>query len=127
MSKTILIVEDHNATRTALRRWLAEVWPQHLILEAASGEEAITIVGASTPHLVLMDVTLPQMNGIETIQHVRAKVPTSQVVILTIHEEDAYRADAMTAGASAFIPKRTMQTELIPTLSALLSGADEGK
>jgi DNA-binding NarL/FixJ family response regulator len=55
------------------------------------------------------------------MRRIKAKVPTAQVVILTIHEDDVYRADTTMAGASAYVPKRTVQRELVPTLKALLS------
>jgi DNA-binding NarL/FixJ family response regulator len=67
-----------------------------------------------------MDIGLTQMNGIEATRHIKAIAPQTQVVMLTIHEDDAYRADASAAGASAYVPKRKMQTELLPALRALL-------
>jgi DNA-binding NarL/FixJ family response regulator len=121
MSPTILIVEDHQAVRNSLRDWLEAVFPQCDVMEAASGEEAVVISRARSPRVVVMDIGLPKMNGIEATRQIKAIVPTAQVVILTIHEEEAYRADAITAGAIAYIPKREMQTELVPTLAALLS------
>jgi DNA-binding NarL/FixJ family response regulator len=120
MPTTILIVEDHDAVRGSLREWLETVFPQCHILEAASGEEAVVMAQANTPRLVVMDIGLPQMSGIEATRRIKVQVPSAQVVMLTIHEDDAYRTDAQAAGASAFVPKRRMQTKLIPTLTALL-------
>jgi len=125
MQPTILIVEDHDAVRRLLREWLETVFPQCRVIEAASGEEAITIAQAESPRVVVMDIGLQQMNGIEATRRIKAAVPSTQVVMLTIHEAEAYRADAAAAGASAYVPKRTMHTELLPTLAALLSGQDE--
>lgn len=125
MKTTILVVEDHDTVRRSLREWLEAVFPQCRVIEAASGEEAITIAQAKLPSVVVMDIGLQQMNGIEATRHIKAAVPTAQIVMLTIHEDEAYRADATTAGASAYVAKRTMQTELLPTLAALLSGQDE--
>ena len=121
MSPTILIVEDHDAMRCALREWLETVFPHCHVIEAANGEEAITIAQAELPKVIIMDVGLPQMNGIEASRRIKAAVPSAQVVVLTIHEDKAYRADAKAAGVSAYVPKRTMQTELVSTLAALLS------
>jgi DNA-binding NarL/FixJ family response regulator len=122
---TILIVEDHDAVRRSLRDWLEAVFPQYGFIEAASGEEAVAIAQAKSPQAVIMDIALPRMNGIEATRRIKATVPTAQVVILTIHEDNAYRADAAAAGASAYVPKRVMQTKLLPTLSALLSTQNE--
>ncbi len=127
MSPTILIVEDHQAVRNSLRDWLEAIFPQCDVVEAASGEEAVVIACARSPRVVVMDIGLPQMNGIEATRQIKAAVPTAQVVILTIYEEEAYRADAVTAGAVAYVPKRVMQTELVPTLAALLSDQKESK
>ena len=121
MSPTILIVEDHGAVRRSLRDWLEAEFPQCDVVEAASGEEAIVTARARPPHVVVMDIGLPKMSGIEATRRIKATLPGTQVVILTIHNDKAYRADAAAAGASAFVPKSAMQTKLIPTLAALLS------
>ena len=121
MPVIILIVEDHDAVRQSLREWLEAVFPQCRVMEATSGEEAVAVAQAMSPHLVVMDIVLPQMDGIEATRRIKASVPAAEVVMLTIHEAEAYRADAAAAGASAYVPKSAMQTELIPTLAALLA------
>ncbi|MFQ6101338.1 MAG: response regulator transcription factor [Anaerolineae bacterium] len=127
MSPTILIVEDHNAMRSALREWLETMFPQCHVVEAASAEEAIAVAQAELPKVIVMDISLPQMNGIEATRHIKASVPTAQVVVLTIHEDEAYRADAKAAGVSIYVPKRTMQTELVPALVKLLSSQGDSE
>ena len=121
MTATILIVEDHDAVRRSLRAWLEVEFPQCRVIEAASGEEAIALIRTESPRLVVMDISLPGMSGIEATRRIKATLPSAQIVMLTIHEDDAHRADATTAGASAYVTKRVMQTELIPTLAALLA------
>ena len=121
MPATILIVEDHDAVRRSLRDWLEVEFPQCRVIEAASGEEAIALIPIESPHLVVMDITLPGMSGIEATRQIKAALPSAQIVMLTVHEGDIYRADATAAGASAYVPKRAMQTELVPTLAALLA------
>jgi DNA-binding NarL/FixJ family response regulator len=120
MQPTILIVEDYEMVRALLHEWLGTAFPDCRFQEAHSGEEAIALASASPPEVVLMDIGLTQMNGIEATRHIKAIAPQTQVVMLTIHEDDAYRADASAAGASAYVPKRKMQTELLPALRALL-------
>ena len=121
MPATILIVEDHDAVRRSLRDWLEVEFPQCRVIGAASGEQAIALIRTESPRLVVMDISLPGMSGIEATRQIKAALPSAQVVMLTIHENDTYRADATAAGASAYVPKRVMQTELIPTLAALLA------
>jgi len=127
MPITILIVEDHEAVRSLLREWLLAAFPQCCVIEATSGEEAIAIAQARSPRVVVMDVDLPGITGIEATRQIKATVPSAQVVILTGHEADVYRASATAAGASAYVPKRTLQTELLPTLAALLSTQEESE
>ena len=125
MAATILIVEDHDAVRRSLRDWLEVEFPQCRVIDAASGEEAIALIRGESPRLVLMDISLPGMSGVEATRQIKAALPSAQVVMLTIHENDTYRADATTAGASAYVTKRVMQTELIPTLAALLKNGQD--
>jgi DNA-binding NarL/FixJ family response regulator len=125
MAATILIVEDHDAVRRSLREWLEAVFPQCRVMEATSGEEAVAMAQVTSPRVVVMDIVLPQMDGIEATRRIKADMPTVEVVILTIHEAEAYRADAAAAGAGAYVPKRAMRTELIPALAALLGNADD--
>ncbi len=127
MPTTILIVEDHDAVRRSLRDWLEVEFPQCRVIEAVSGEEAIALVRTESPRLVVMDIGLPGMSGIEATRQIKAALLSAQIVMLTVYEDDSYRADAAAAGATAYVPKRTMQTELIPTLAALLANDHDGE
>jgi two-component system invasion response regulator UvrY len=124
MAGTILIVDDHDTVRQALSRWLATVFHSCLIVTAATGEDALTIARDTPLQVVVMDFGLPGMNGAEATRRIKAIVPTAQVVILTIHNTAAYRADAADAGASAYILKEDMQAQLVPTLKTLLAGRE---
>ena len=121
MSPHILIVEDHKGVRQSLREWLEISFPDYQLLEANSGEEAVTVAQAMSPCLVIMDIGLPGMNGIEAAQGIKAAVPATRVVVLTIYDDEAHRAAAAAAGVSAYVPKRKVQTELLPVLTRLLA------
>jgi DNA-binding NarL/FixJ family response regulator len=123
MPTTILIVEDHDDVRRALRDWLALEIPQCRVVEAANGEEALALVRAESPRLIVMDIRLPGMNGIEATRQIKASSPSVQIVILTIHTSDSFRSDARAAGACAYVTKQAMHTELVPTLARLLDKA----
>jgi len=69
-----------------------------------------------------MDIGVPAMRGIEAAQGIKALLPDTHVVMLTIYDDEAHRADAAAAGASAYVPKRKVQTELLPVVTRLLSG-----
>jgi DNA-binding NarL/FixJ family response regulator len=120
---TILIAEDHGAVRKTLRDWLEVEFPQCRVIEASSGEDAVALARTESPHLAVMDIRLPGMSGIEATRQIKAISPSVQVVMLTIHEDNSYRADATAAGASAYVEKQAMHTKLIPTLAALLTSA----
>ncbi|TET52502.1 MAG: response regulator transcription factor [Anaerolineales bacterium] len=125
MPATILIVEDHDVVRKSLREWLGAVFPSFDLVEAATGEEAVTLARERPLRAVVMDIGLPQMSGIEATRRIKQAAPATEVVILTIHEGAAYRADATAAGASAYVPKRKMRALLVPTLTALLRTQEE--
>jgi DNA-binding NarL/FixJ family response regulator len=121
MNPYILIVEDHKGVRQSLREWLELSFPRYQLLEATSGEEAVLMAEAMSPCLVIMDIGLPGMNGIKAAQGIKAAAPTTRVVMLTMFDDEAHRAAAAAAGVSAYVPKRKVQTELLPVLNRLLA------
>lgn len=123
MSPHILIVEDHQGVRQSLREWLEISFPHYQLLEATSGKDAVTMAQTLSPCLVIMDIGLPGMNGIDATQRIKAAAPATRVVMLTIYDDEAHRADAAAAGVSAYVPKRKVQTELLPVLTRLLAEA----
>lgn len=118
--RTVLIVDDNEMVRASLREWLSAAFPECSFLEAKSGEEAVAQARARPLDILLMDIGLPGINGIQATRRIKETVPQVLVVMLTIYEASAYRADAEAAGASAYVPKRKMYTDLIPILAALL-------
>lgn len=121
MKATVLVVEDDDQVRALLCEWLGATFPDTHLTEARSGEEAVSLAPTALPDIVLMDIGLPKMNGIEATRRIKSTTPGAHVVMLTIHEDPEYRADAANAGASAFVPKRKVHSELVPVLVSLLS------
>ncbi len=119
----ILIVEDHDELRHSLQDWLCSFFQDCRVLDARSGEEAVQKAGSESPDIVLMDVMLPEMNGIEAASRIKALVPGVQILMLSMYEDSAYQSDASAAGATAYIPKHRMGAELIPAITRLLSEA----
>jgi DNA-binding NarL/FixJ family response regulator len=117
---TILIVDDHDLMRGVLRKWLGARFPGCDVIEAASGEEAISLAQVSSPHIVVMDVDLPGMSGIQATARIKAMQPATPVVILSLHDDTMHRTHATQAGASAYVAKEKMASELQSTLAALL-------
>ena len=127
MPPIILIVEDHEPVRTSLYAWLSVSFPDHEVVATGSGEEAAAMSESISPDVVVMDISLPGISGIEAARLIKNRSHESHIIILTIHEEEAYRADAASAGASAFVPKRLMQRQLLPTIQKFLPLADKGE
>ena len=118
---TILIVEDHEAVRASLINLLRANFKDCRFLETQNGEEAIALVRAHKPDIVLMDIGLPEMSGIEATRHIKTEVPKTKVVVMTIHEAPHYQADAYAVGASGFLLKKEIPSKLVPLLAELLS------
>ena len=118
--RTILIVEDHDELRETLVEWLKSVFSDSTFLVAGSGEKAIELAEAHNPAIVLMDIQLPGINGIEAIRRIKKISPQTQALILSVMNVSAYRDEALAAGACAYINKQNMHTELIPVLTKLL-------
>ena len=112
----LLIVEDHHIMRRTLRQWLSESLPELTILEAPSGEQALEITEREIPGVVLMDIHLPGMNGVETIKQLKGRFPETRVIVLTVQEDSRYRKTAFDAGADAYVVKRQMYEQLISTI-----------
>lgn len=113
---SILIVDDHHLIRRTLLDWLSEKFPSKMIIEAGSGEEALDQFAAISPDIVLMDIHLPGINGIETIQIIKQKYPGTKIIVLTVQEDKRYRFKAEEAGADAYVIKRDMYSKLIPLI-----------
>ena len=117
----ILIVEDHDELRETLLEWLKSSFCDCSFLVAGSGEKAIELAEAHNPAIVLMDIQLPGINGIEAIRRIKKISPQTQALILSVMNVSAYKEEAMAAGACAYINKQHMHVELIPALNKLLS------
>ena len=120
-SATILIVEDHDIVRANLYDWLSAIFADYCFLMVKSGEDALELTIAQQPEIVLMDIELPGINGIEATRRIKAIASGTQVVILSIHEDHHYRMEAAAAGAGAYVSKRRMSFELLTVMRRLLS------
>lgn len=119
---SIIIVDDHEVVRNGIRAYL-ETLPDFQVLgEAASGEEAIQLVGDLIPDVVLMDLIMPGMDGIETTRAVKKTSPRTQVVVLTSYHEDEHIFPALKAGAISYILKDMKMDKLAEALQRAIRG-----
>jgi len=120
-SLRVLIVDDHDLFRTGLRNLLEEQGVQ-IAGEAASGGEAVRFVREVAPDVVVMDLNMPGMGGVEATRHIAALAPLTRVVVLTISDEDADVLDAIMAGACGYLLKDASITELMAGIEAASRG-----
>ena len=115
----LLIVDDQPRARKSLRALLS-TWPVSQELgEAANGQEAVQFVEERQPDVVLMDICMPGMDGLQATRLIKARRPQVKVVVLTMYCE--YEAEAMAAGADAFVGKGEPADRLLATLSAVIA------
>jgi len=116
---TILIVDDNAQFRTLLRGIVAQKPNFHVVGEAEDGADAIRLARELRPDIVLLDLALPRVNGLEALRQIKAERPETKVIIETVHTEDAYRQAADDNGADAFLLKKSLATVLLPTIQRL--------
>jgi len=118
----LLLVDDHPIVRTGLRM-LFQSEPEMLVVgEAASGAAAIAAVAKLHPDVVIMDVAMPGMTGIEATRQIKAHNPETIVLALTMHEDEQYFFAMLNAGASGYIPKRAAPDDLVAAIRVVAEG-----
>jgi len=119
---TILLVDDHEVVRNGIRAYLESTSGFKVVGEASSGEEAVELVTELIPDLVLLDLILPGIDGVETTRRVKQVSPRTQVVVLTSYHEDAQIFPALKAGAIAYVLKDLKMAKLVEVLERALQG-----
>ena len=112
----LVLVDDQPGVRQGLRMWLSLEPDLTVVGEASNGREAIALVQQLAPDVVLMDVEMPEMDGIEAAAAMRVSIPQSAVVMLSIHDDGATRARAHASGAAAFVTKNGAFEDLVATI-----------
>ena len=118
----ILIVDDHTLLRAGLRALLVQDPGLEVVGEAENGRDAIRAVGQLTPDLVLMDLTMPGMNGIEAMTEIKRRYPEVRVLVMTLHAAEDYIHASLKAGADGYILKDATQDEFRIAMRSVLLG-----
>jgi DNA-binding NarL/FixJ family response regulator len=122
MSISIAIVEDLAEVREGLKQFIS-LSPEFIVLDTfQTAEEALHDIPSLKPDIVIMDINLPGMNGIECIRQVKNKIPATQFMMFTVYENDEKVFEALKAGASGYLLKNTGLVQLIEALKELYSG-----
>jgi len=124
MEKTqrVLIVDDHTLLRAGLRSLLAQDPGIEIVGEASDGRDAVRAVGQLSPHLVLMDLTMPGMNGIEAVTEIKRRYPEVRILVMTLHKTEDFIHASLKAGADGYILKDATHEELRVAIRSVLQG-----
>ena len=118
----VILADDHTLFRSGVRRILEEVPGIQVVGEAADGLQLLTLLKEMIPDLVILDISMPKMRGLEAIQEIKASYPQVQVLILTMHKNAEYLSHALGSGAAGFLLKQDADPELMEAITTIRSG-----
>jgi NarL family two-component system response regulator LiaR len=118
----ILLVDDHPMLRQGIRQLLERERDFEVVAEASDGEEAVTLAGELLPDVVVMDVGMPKLGGLDATKQIKAEHPRIAVLVLTIHDEDEYIIGILEAGAAGYLLKAAYGEELVQAIRAVRAG-----
>ena len=122
MTTRLLLVDDHKVVRSGLRMLLDNEADLTIVGEAGTGQEALQLVEQLQPDLVLMDIGLPDMSGIEVTHQIKQRWPNIAIVALTIHEDEEYFFKMLQAGVNGYVTKRAAPEELLTAVRTAIEG-----
>jgi DNA-binding NarL/FixJ family response regulator len=120
--RNIVIAEDYTILREGLRLLITSDPDFEVVGEARDGHEAIQCVEKWKPHLILMDLSMPRMNGMDAIREIRKRVPETKIVVLTVHNTEEYILAALKSGADGYVLKDATHGELMVAVHHVLDG-----
>lgn len=119
---TIFLADDHTIVRQGLAKLLEEESNFRVVGEAKNGREAVSKVEELKPHIVIMDIAMPLLNGIEATRQIKKIHPRTKVIILSMHSNDRYISELFSLGASGYLLKDSTGTNIIKAINATLNG-----
>lgn len=118
----ILLADDHTLMRQGLRRILEERSDWEVVAEASNGREAVRLALEAKPDLAILDIAMPQMNGIEAIRHIMRRLPEARILVLSMYSDEAYIVQVLQAGARGYLLKDSADADLVRAVSAVVQG-----
>ena len=118
----VLVVDDHDLIRKSIVRILDESGRVEVVAEARDGVEAIEQALATKPDIVVIDLTMPRLSGLEAIHSIRSALPRCRLLVVTMHRDEEYVVPVVRAGASGYLFKENVATELDKAIDALSRG-----
>jgi two-component system response regulator NreC len=118
----ILLADDHTVMRKGLRLLLERQPNLEVVGEAADGHEAVEMAAELKPDVVVMDIAMPHLNGVEAARQIAARSPQSAIAILSMHSDESYVIRSLKAGARAYLLKDSAETDLLTAIHAITDG-----
>jgi two-component system, NarL family, response regulator NreC len=118
----ILVADDHGIVRKGIGLQLAQVEHFQLVGEASDGREAVGAAETLKPDVVIMDIAMPNLNGIDATAQIMKRVPDVGVILLSMHSDESYLARALAAGARGYLVKDTADTEIVRAVETVAQG-----
>jgi DNA-binding NarL/FixJ family response regulator len=118
----LILADDHAVVRAGTRQLLERQPDLRVVGEAADGEEAVRLAKELKPHVVVMDVRMPKMSGVEATRRIKQEVPEVAVLVLTAHDDDEYVFALLQAGANGYLLKTAEMEELVKAIRAVAAG-----
>jgi DNA-binding NarL/FixJ family response regulator len=118
----IVLADDHSLVRTGIRRLLEDVAEFKVVAEADDGEQAVELAQRERPDIVITDIGMPRMSGLELTAWLKRNLPQVRVIILSMHAADEYVAEALALGASGYLLKRAVAAEIALAVRAVAAG-----
>jgi DNA-binding NarL/FixJ family response regulator len=122
MTTRILLADDHSILRSGLRLLLETQPNLQVVGEAATGTETLNLAETLQPDLILLDLSMPHLGGLDALPILRQLVPSARVLVLTMHDDAQYLRKAIQSGASGYILKKAADVELLSAIRAVLQG-----
>lgn len=119
---SVLLADDHAVVRNGFRHILAAQWDLEVIGEASNGREALDMAEQSKPDVVVMDVTMPELNGIEATRRITRSLPKTRILALSMHKDSAYVREILRAGAKGYMLKDSSPEDFLAAVRAVAKG-----
>ena len=119
MLTRVVLADDHSVVRQGLRAWLERSGHVQVVGEAADGREAVALVEQLQPDVVIMDIAMPMLNGIDATAQITRRNPDTKVIILSMHADESYILRALGAGAKGYLLKESTETDVLPAVQSV--------
>ncbi len=122
MSIRVLVADDHTIIRSGIRLLLERETGFEVVAEASDGRQAVELADKERPDVVMLDIGMPNLNGIEATKQITARLPQTKVIVLSMHSDEAYVLKALRAGARGYLLKDSAESDIMNAIRAVQQG-----